>query len=403
MFVEKSSKRSMNIIQKKSTFSCSFESRQTRIKPLRQRDSRDTVMLARKQFKRNLNAIRKRMRSSLFSMFNQAQITSYFKFADQSNSTSIKSIKFSTFISCFNSTSRVCFSVNQNARTSHIALETNLTSLIKSRIKTRASVDSSESRYLVVADVDHINKDIRVETSLTNAKRYNSVKSSIKSTEKFKSIKFSTFISCFSSTSRVCFSINQDARTSHIALETNFTSLIKSIKALNLETQQKIKNCFSFRFLRQWYIVVADVDYINIDIRVETSLTTAKEYNSVKSSIKSIEKLKSSSKLSSTPRICFSINQVAETSQYQHIAIDKAKLFKSLKSTAIINSFNSTLRFSFSINHDSIISQMLISMFSRIDFLRVLINQQMIYVSINSRLRRFRQRYIAVVVVFICI
>ena len=82
MFAEKSSKRNMNIIQKKSTSSCFSKSRQTRIKSLRQRDFRNTVMLAKKQFKKNLNAIRKRMRFSLFSMFNQIQIINYFKFID---------------------------------------------------------------------------------------------------------------------------------------------------------------------------------------------------------------------------------------------------------------------------------------------------------------------------------
>ena len=104
----------------------------------------------------------------------------------------------------------------------------------------------------------------------------------------------------------------------------------------------------------------------------------------------------------SSSRVCFSVNQIAKISQYQHIEIDKIKslksfksikLFKSLNSVAIISTFNSTFRFSLSINHDSLIS-------SRIDFLRALINQ-IIYVSINSRFRRFRQRYIVVVVVFI--
>ena len=158
---------------------------------------------------------------------------------------------------------------------------------------------------------------------------------------------------------------------------------------------------------QQKYIVAANVYHINKNIRVETSLTNAKNYNSIKSLIKLFKSLKSfkklkfnifSSRFSSTSRVCFSINQVAEISQYQHIAIDKVNLFKSLKFIAIINSLNSILRFSLSINHDSLMS-------SRIDFFRVLINQQMIYVSItrfsyrfsyqlrfnNSRLCRFRQ------------
>ena len=57
IFAEKLNKKNMNIIQKKSTSSCFFESRQTRIKSLRQRDFKNTIMLAKKQFRRNLNAI----------------------------------------------------------------------------------------------------------------------------------------------------------------------------------------------------------------------------------------------------------------------------------------------------------------------------------------------------------
>ena len=295
MFAEKSSKKSMNITQKKSTFSCFFEFRQfrqihqTRIKSLRQRDFKNTIMFARKQFKRNLNAIRKKMRFSFSSMFDQIQIINYFKFADQSN---FKSIKFNTFINCFNSTSRFCFSINRTAETSQyqqIAIDA-------------MSFRFFEQEYIVVADVYHINKNIRVETSLTNARKYNSIKSSIKlfkSHKSFKKLKFSIF-----------------------------------------------SNKFNFN-----------------------------------------------NKFNSTSRICFSVNQVAETSQYQHIAIDKIKLFKSLKFVVFINSFNSTFRFSLSINYDSIISQILILISSRIDFFRVSINQ-MIYVSINSRFRRFKQRYL---------
>ena len=361
MFVEKSSKRNMNIIQKKSIFSRFFEFRQfrqTRIKSIdSQENLRDLTMFAEKQFRRNLNAIRKKMRFSLFSMFDQIQIINYFKFVDQSNSTSIKSIKFNTFINCFNSTSRICFSVNQIAKTSqhqHIAID---------------------------------------ETSNSKIK------------QKFK---FDVFINNFNSTSRVCSSINQDARISHIASETNFTSLITSTKTSSLKIQ-KIKIRVSIDSLESRYLVAANVDHINKDIRVETSLTNAKRYNSIKSSIKSIEKLKFksiksieklkfnnfNSKLNSTSRVRFSINQIAETWQYQHIAIKSTEKFKSIKFSTFISCFNSTSRFCFSINHDSLIS-------SRIDFLRVLINQ-MIYVSINSRFRRFRQRYIAVAVVFICI
>ena len=282
MFVEKLNKRNMSITQKKSIFSCFSEFRQSRqtrqicIKSLRQRNSKNTIMLAKKQLKKNLNTIRKRMRFSFFSMFNQIQIISYFKFVDQSN---FKSIKFNTFINCLNSTFRFCSSVNRTAKTSQyqqIAIDA-------------MSFRSFEQEYIVVANVYYINKNIRVETSLTKTKKYNSIKSSIK--------------------------------------------LFKSHK--------------SFRKLK-----------FNI-------------FNN---------------KLNSISRICSSINQVAETSQYQHIAIDKIKLFKSLKSVVFISSFNSTLRFSLSINHE--ISQTLISMSSRIDFFRASINQ-MIYVSIIRFSYRF--------------
>ena len=344
MFAEKTRRKNRNIIQKKSIFSCFSESRQTRIKSLCQQSFKDTAMFARKQFRKRWNIIHKRVR---FSMSDQTQIINYFKFADQSNSTSIKSIKFSIFSNRFSSTSRVCFSVNQDARTSHIAFETNFTSLIRSRIKNRVSIDSSKSRYLVAADVDHINKDIRVETSLTNAKKYNSIKSSIKfliSLKSFKSFKSAVSINSFNSTSRFCFSVNQIAETSqhqHIAID----------ETSNLETQQKLKS--------------------NIFIN----------------------------SFNSTSRVCSSFNQNAKIS---HMSSTSCRSFKFFKFAVFISSFSSTFWFSLSVNHDSVMSQMLISISSRIDFLRVLINQ-MIYVSINSRFRRFRQRYIAAVVAFICI
>ena len=261
MFAEKSNKRNMNIIQKKSIFSCSFEfcqsrqSRQTRIKSLRQRDFKDTVMLAKKQFRKNLNVIQKKICFSFFSMFSQIKIINYFKFVDQS----IKSIKFNIFINCLNSTSRICFSINQDARTSHIAFETNFTSLIRSKIKNRVSIDSSESRYLVAADVDHINKDIRVETSLTNAKRYNSIKSSynsikssiklFKSLKSSKKLKSSIFSSRFNSTSRVCFSVNQVARFIESSIDFSITSmnLIASVALIALAVSTK--SFYSMKFL----------------------------------------------------------------------------------------------------------------------------------------------------------
>ena len=148
----------------------------------------------------------------------------------------------------------------------------------------------------------------------------------------------------------------------------------------------------------------------HIDIRVETSLTNAKNNNSIKLSIKLFKSLKSFKKLkfnifnnkfNSTSRFCFSINQIAEIS---HIALDKVfdstshQSFKFFIFVVSFNSLNSTLRFYLSVNK-TITSQKLSS---RIDFLRALINQ-IIYVSINSRFRRFRQRYIVVVVAFICV
>ena len=278
-------------MQRKSISSCFFEFRQTRIKSLCQQDFKDTVMLAKKQFRKNLNAIRKRMRFSFSSMFDQVKIISYFKSVDKSNFTSIKSIKFSTFINCFNSTSRFCLSINRTTKTSQYR---------------------------------------------------------------------------------------------RIAIDETF----------DLKIQQKIKNCFSFRFFEQEYIVVADVDYINKDIRVKTSLTNARKYNSIKSSIKSTEKLKFnifSSKFNSTFRFRSSVNQDARIS---HIDFTSCRLFKFFKFVVFINSLNSTFRFSLSINHDSVMSQMLISMSSRINFLRALINQQVVYVSITRFSVAFRQRYL---------
>ena len=332
-----------------------------------------------------------------FSISNQIQIISYFKSADQSNSTSIKASSLET----------------------------------QQKIKTRASTDSSESKYFVAADIDHTNKSIRVGTSLTDAKEYNSVKSSIK---RFKSFKSAVSISSLSLAPRLCSSANQIAGSpqhQHIAtdgapsLETQqklkssisssrFSSAprayspanpdartpqiaIDVISSLKSRLKSKTSTTKSSRSFGQEYIVVADVHHTNKSIRVGTSLTNAEECNSVKSSIKSVEKFKSIkfstfiSCLSSAFRVCFSVNQVAGTPQYQHIEIDKVKLLKSFKSVkllkslnsaAIISSFSSTFRFSLSINYDSLIS-------SRIDFLRALINQ-MIYASINLCLRRFR-------------
>ena len=246
-----------------------------------------------------------------FSMFNQTQITNYFKFVDQSNSTSINSRKFSFFISCFCSTSRFCSSVNRITETSQH---------------------------------QHIATD---ETS------------SLKTQQKFKS---DVFISNSSSTSRVCFSINQNARISHIAFETNFTSLIKSTKASSLEIQQRIKIRVSIDKSKSKYRVAADVDYINKNIHVETSLTNAKKYNSNKSSIKRFKSFKSVvfiNSFNSTFRFCFSINQTTKISQHQHIAIDEAsslKIQQKFKFNIFNSNFSSTSRICFSVNQNARIS-----------------------------------------------
>ena len=174
MFVEKSSKRNMNIIQKKSIFSCSSEfrqSRQIRIKSIdSQENLKDSTMFAKKQFKKKWNIIHKRMRSS---MLDQTQIINYFKFVDQSNSTSINSRKFSLFINCLCSTFRFCFSVNRIAET-------------------------PQHQHIAIDEA-----------------------SSLETQQKFKS---DVFISNLNSTSRICSSVNQDARTSHIALDKTLSS-----------------------------------------------------------------------------------------------------------------------------------------------------------------------------------
>ena len=167
----------------------------------------------KKRFKKNLNYIQKRMR---FSMSDQTQITSYFKSVDQSNFTSINSFKSSSFISCscFCSTSRVFFSINQVTRTSqyqHIAIDAISNLMIQRRFKT------SRQEYMIDANVDHINKDIHVERFLTIAKEFKaSIKASIKSADssKIKRFKSSFLISCFCSTFRFYSSVNQTTETS---------------------------------------------------------------------------------------------------------------------------------------------------------------------------------------------
>ena len=452
MFAGKISKRSMNIIQKRPTSPCSPEPRQTRIKPLRQQGPKETAMLAGRQSRRSLNAIRKRMSSPFSPMPGQTKITSYFKPAGQSNPTSAKSAKSSTFTSCPSSAPRPCPPANRAAGTpQYRRIATDETPDLETQQKTKNCSSSRPfgQEYIAVAGVDHTNKDIRVETPLTNAKGYNSVKSSAKSAEKLKS---SISSSRPSSTPRACSPANQDARTPHIAPEANLTSLIKSRIKTRASTDQSGPR----------YLAAAGVDHTNKAIRVETPLTNAEKYNSVKSSIKSSvkrfkssksavsisslnsaprpcspannsaprpcspanrtagtpqhqhiatdgapslgtqQKLKSSissSRLSSASRACFPANQVAGTPQYQHIATGKAKLPKSLKSAVFISSLSTALRSSLPANHE--IPQILISMPSRTDLLRALIHQ-VAYAPISSRLRRFRQRYIDAAAAPIC-
>ena len=191
---------------------------------------------------------------------------------------------------------------------------------------------------------------------MTNAREYNLIKLSIKSIEK---LKFNIFSSRFNSTSRVYFSINQNAKNLHIAFEINFTSLIKSIKTLNLKTQQKIRIRVSIDLLKSKYFIVVDINYINRNIRVETSLTNAKRYNSNKSSIKRFKSFKFVvfiNSFNSTSRFCSSINQTAEIQQHQHIAIDEAsslKIQQKFKFSIFNNNFNSTFRVCFSVNQDA--------------------------------------------------
>ena len=138
MFVEKSIKKNKNIIQKKSYFRCFFAtfcfsiSSFKSIKHLNIASFASSiiskihmimknlfVIFAKKQFKKNLNIIQKRIR---FSM-RQIQIINCFKFNDQSNFISINSFKANIFINRFNSTFRICFSINQNAKISQIAID----------------------------------------------------------------------------------------------------------------------------------------------------------------------------------------------------------------------------------------------------------------------------------------
>ena len=118
------------------------------------------VIFAKKKIKKNLNIIQKRIR---FSMFRQIEKINCYKFVDQSNLTSINSFKSNIFINCFNSTFRICFSINRNAKIS--------------------------------------------QNAINKIKSFKSFKSN-------KSIKFAVFIICFCSTFRICFSINRTTKIS---------------------------------------------------------------------------------------------------------------------------------------------------------------------------------------------
>ena len=280
------------------------------------------------------------------SMSGQSQITSYFKPAGQSDSTSTNSRKSSLFTSCLCSAPRLCPSANRIAGTSQH---------------------------------QHIATDGA---------------SSLGTQQKLKS---DVFTSSPSSAPRACSPANQVARTPRIATD----------EAPDLEIQQKTKNCSSSRPSGQEYIAVADVDHTNKGIRVGTPLTNAREYNSIKSSVKLFKSPKSSRKLkssisssrpSSAPRACFLANQDART---PHIALDKTlsptscRPSKSFKSAVFISSPSSTLRSSRPANHNSVMPQMLTSMPSRTDLLRALINQQVAYAPKARSSAALRQRYLA--------
>ena len=246
-----------------------------------------------RRFRKSLNIIQKRMRSP---MPGQAKITRYFKPAGQSNPTSTKSAKSSTFTSCLSSAPRACFSANQDQRNSQIA--TDAISSLGSRLKPKAlrtkSFRPSGQEYIVVANVDHTNKGIRVGTPLTNAKNNNSVKSSIKlfkSLKSFKKLKFSIFSSRLSSTSRFCFSVNQIAETSHVALDkiSDFTShqsfkffiFVVSFNSLNstLRFYLSINKTITSQELSSLQTTIHRCRrrfHMHLDIRVETTLKEKK-------------------------------------------------------------------------------------------------------------------------------
>ena len=207
------------------------------------------AMFAKKKFKKSLNIIHKRMRFSRFSIFDQTQITSYFKSVSQS----FNSIKFNAFSSSFCSTSRICFSVNSAAKIpqyQNVAInETSNQQRFKAfEIQ---SFCTFQQEYMTAADVDHINKNIRVRTPLQKTRKYNLIISSIKSLIKsVKSFKIAVFISCFSSALRISLSVNHDSITPQILLA--ISSLLQVLRALIKQLTRV------FAAFEQRYIAVAD-------------------------------------------------------------------------------------------------------------------------------------------------
>ena len=233
-----------------------------------------------KRFKKSLNIIHKRIRSS---MFDQTQIINYFKSVDQSNFTSIISFKSSSLINSLCSTLQSCSSVNRAAKTSqyqHIAIDhiSNLEN--KSKIK----MQSFKQKYFVDVDVTHTNINIRVETSLTKAKKYNLIKTSIKSFKSvnlLKKLKSSIYIDESNSTSRVCLSINQDVRTSHIALD----------KIMSLTSSESIKSVKLIKSLKSVVFVNSLCSTLRFSLSVNHDLVTSQTLIAISSLLQALRAL----------------------------------------------------------------------------------------------------------------
>ena len=132
----------------------------------------------------------------------KASIKTSIKSADSSKA---KRLKSSPLISCLCSAFRLCSSVNQAAGTSQYQrIAADQTSDLENQSK--AKMQSFRQKYLVDADVTHTNSGIRVGTTLTESKKYKSIKSlikSFKSVKLFKKLKFSTRIDESNSTFRL--------------------------------------------------------------------------------------------------------------------------------------------------------------------------------------------------------